>query len=72
MHVATAVETPVVAIFGPTDPVTTGPLGEGHVVVKRKGVDCSPCLKRICPTDHRCMREITVDEVEAVIDQKMV
>jgi heptosyltransferase-2 len=68
MHVATAVGIPVVAIFGPTDPITTGPWGEGHRVV-RKEVSCSPCLKRVCPTDHRCMRDITVDEVEEITDQ---
>ncbi|MCX8118185.1 MAG: lipopolysaccharide heptosyltransferase II [Desulfobacterota bacterium] len=68
MHVATAVGTPVVAIFGPTDPSATGPWGEGHVVVKKE-VSCSPCFKRVCPTDHRCMEQITVEEVEEVIDK---
>jgi heptosyltransferase-2 len=70
MHVAAAVGTPVVAIFGPTDPMATGPCGEGHVVVKRE-VSCSPCFKRICPTDHRCMEMITVDEVEEVVGRKL-
>jgi len=70
MHVATAVGTPVVALFGSTDPSTTGPCGYGHVVI-RKEVPCSPCLKRVCPTDHRCMELITVDEVEEVVDKKM-
>jgi heptosyltransferase-2 len=70
MHVATAVGTPVVALFGSTDPSTTGPWGDGHIVI-RKDVPCSPCLKRICPTDHRCMELITVDEVEEVIDNKL-
>lgn len=70
MHVAAAVGTRVVALFGSTDPRTTGPCGEGHTVV-RKDVSCSPCLKRICPTDHRCMNLITVDEVEAVVDRKL-
>lgn len=70
MHIATAVGTPVVAIFGSTDPQTTGPWGDGHVVVK-KNVSCSPCFKRICPTDHRCMELITVDEVEEVINNKL-
>lgn len=70
MHVATAVGTPVVAIFGSTPPLTTGPWGEGHVVVK-KDLPCSPCWKRICPTDHRCMDLITVDEVETVVDKKL-
>jgi heptosyltransferase-2 len=67
MHVATAVSTPVVALFGSTDPVTTGPWGDEHAVVK-KDVPCSPCWKRICPTDHRCMERITVEEVEEVAD----
>jgi heptosyltransferase-2 len=66
MHVAAAVDTPVVALFGSTDPVTTGPWGEGHTVVRKK-VDCSPCLKRVCPTDHRCMNLITVDDVEEAV-----
>jgi heptosyltransferase-2 len=70
MHVATAVGTPVVAIFGSTPPLTTGPWGEGHVVVK-KDVPCGPCWKRVCPTDHRCMDLITVDEVEEVVNKKL-
>jgi heptosyltransferase-2 len=70
MHMATAVGTPIVALFGSTDPSTTGPWGDGHVVI-RKEVPCSRCLKRICPTDHRCMELITVDEVEEVVDNKL-
>ncbi|MGZ3514810.1 MAG: glycosyltransferase family 9 protein, partial [Thermodesulfobacteriota bacterium] len=69
-HVATAVGTPVVALFGSTPPLATGPWGEGHAVV-RKNVPCSPCWKRICPTDHRCMELITVDEVEKVVDKQL-
>lgn len=70
MHMAAAVGTPVVALFGSTDPSATGPLGEGHVVV-RKEVPCSPCLKRICPTDHRCMAMITVEEVEEIVTARL-
>jgi heptosyltransferase-2 len=70
MHMAAAVGTSVVAIFGSTDPVTTGPWGDGHVIVRRE-VSCSPCLKRVCPADHRCMDLITVDEVEEVVDRKL-
>ncbi len=62
MHVAAAVGTRVVAIFGPTDTRTTSPLGEGHVVIRRE-VSCSPCLKRVCPEDHRCMDLISVTNV---------
>ncbi|MGB9628913.1 MAG: glycosyltransferase family 9 protein, partial [Thermodesulfobacteriota bacterium] len=70
MHMATAVGTPVVAIFGSTDVNTTGPWGDGHQVI-RKEVPCSPCLKRVCPTDHRCMDWITVDEVEEAVIQQL-
>ena len=64
MHVAAAVGTRVVAIVGPTDPRTTSPLGEGHIVMRRE-VSCSPCLKRVCPEDHRCMELISVANVLA-------
>jgi heptosyltransferase II len=62
MHVAAAVKTPIIAIFGPTDPVTTPPFGNNHVII-RKDISCSPCLKRTCPTDHRCMKSISVEEI---------
>ena len=45
MHLAAAVGTPVVALFGPTAPWRTGPFGEGHVVL-RTGADCSPCFRK--------------------------
>ncbi len=62
MHVAAAVGTPVVAIFGPTDPRTTAPVGVEHRLV-RHPVSCSPCLLRECPIDHRCMTGISVARV---------
>ena len=63
MHLAVALGTPVVALFGPTDPVRTGPFGSEHRVVK-KNRDCAPCLKRLCPDDVRlCMASISVDDV---------
>lgn len=70
MHVACAVGTPVVAVFGSTDPVTTSPLGPDSVIV-RVNIPCSPCLKRTCPEGHhRCMHAVTVDDVEdAVLEQ---
>ncbi|MBI2933663.1 MAG: lipopolysaccharide heptosyltransferase II [Planctomycetes bacterium] len=63
MHVADAVGTPIVAVFGPTDPVTTPPFGERHTLVRRD-LECSPCLKRECPLGHHeCMKRIGVDDV---------
>jgi len=64
MHIATAFGVPTVAIFGPTDPATTSPFGSRHELV-RHPVDCSPCLLRECPIDHRCMQGISVEMVHA-------
>jgi len=61
MHVAAAIGTPVVAVFGPTAPWRTGPFGSGHHVI-RADIACSPCFKRKCET-IACMKEISVDRV---------
>jgi heptosyltransferase-2 len=58
MHVATALGVPTVAVFGATDDTTTGPTGELARVV-REHAECSPCLLRQCPIDHRCMTRVT-------------
>lgn len=66
MHVAAALDVPIVALFGSTDPTTTSPLGD-KVRIVRKPVPCAPCLKRTCPTDHACMEGIMASDVlEAV------
>ena len=62
MHIAAAFNVPLVAIFGPTDPRNTAPFANGETVV-RYPVSCSPCLLRHCPIDHRCMTQISVDDV---------
>jgi len=62
MHIAGALGIPTIAIFGSTNPQTTSPVGEKSIVIS-KNVVCSPCLKKICPTDFRCMDLIGVDEV---------
>jgi len=64
MHVAAAVGLPVVAVFGPTDPFGTAPVTPRCTIVQEKPY-CSPCFLRRCPTDHRCMRAITPQTVEA-------
>ncbi len=60
-HLAAAFRTPVVTLFGPTDPMLSAPRGRGAVV--RHSVPCAPCFYRTCPIDHPCMRGITADEV---------
>ncbi|MDP8247583.1 MAG: lipopolysaccharide heptosyltransferase II [Candidatus Tritonobacter lacicola] len=68
MHIAAAVGTPVVAIFGPTDPARTGPYGAGHRVIKAD-LPCSPCLSRLCKKDElECMESISIGQVAAALD----
>jgi heptosyltransferase II len=62
MHLAALLGLPVIAIFGSTEPQLTGPLGDGHAVI-RHHVECSPCFLRECPIDFRCMKEVTTAEV---------
>jgi heptosyltransferase-2 len=71
MHVAAALGTPVVVPFGSTSPELTGPglPGETRHRLLRAGAPCSPCFRRSCPIDFRCMTGITVDQViEAVLE----
>ncbi len=62
MHMASALGVPTVAIFGATDAEATGPTGDLSRVV-REQVECSPCLLRECPIDHRCMTRVSADRV---------
>lgn len=61
-HIAPSTGTPTLVIFGPTNPVTTRPFAQNAVVLTKE-VECSPCMLRECPIDHRCMTWISVDEV---------
>lgn len=61
MHIAAALGVPLLALFGSTNEVKTGPYPQGRVI--HKHVECSPCYKRVCPIDFRCMKRISVDEV---------
>jgi heptosyltransferase-2 len=60
-HLAAALGTPVVALFGPTDPALTAPRGPVDVV--SRPTPCAPCFYRVCPIDHPCLKAITADEV---------
>jgi heptosyltransferase-2 len=62
MHIASALGVPTVAIFGATDDIATGPTGPRARVVREK-VECSPCLLRECPIDHRCMTRVSAGRV---------
>lgn len=67
MHLAAAVGTPVIALFGPTDPSRTGPYGTGHIII-RTDLSCSPCLLKKCPT-KKCMTDILPEQVLAAVEK---
>jgi heptosyltransferase-2 len=62
MHIGAALGVPTVAVFGATDHIATGPYGARTRIV-REPVDCSPCMLRECPIDHRCMTRVSANAV---------
>lgn len=71
MHIAAGFKVPVVAIFGPTSPIRTGPYGKGHIIVN-SGAECAPCFKKNCKS-MKCMEDVTVDMVyERIMDTLMI
>jgi heptosyltransferase-1 len=74
MHLAAAVGTSVVALFGPTAPWRTGPYGQNHVVL-RADVSCSPCFKKQCSTtvyeERACMKRLSVEDVTRAVLEKI-
>ncbi|MBL8148886.1 MAG: lipopolysaccharide heptosyltransferase II [Blastocatellia bacterium] len=76
MHVSVAVDTPVVAIYGPTDYRRTAPIGNIHTIV-RKNLSCSPCFRlegdaqvQKC-THHDCLNKLEVNEVIEAVERKI-
>ena len=68
MHIASALAVPTVTVFGATDDTTTGPTGDLSRIV-REHAECSPCLLRECPIDHRCMTRVATHHVVAAANQ---
>lgn len=71
MHIAAAIGTPVVSVWGSTSPELTGPMGADNVVI-RQPVECSPCFLRKCPIDFRCMNRVEVDAVVSAVLKRVV
>ncbi len=73
LHVATAVGTRVVALFGAADPARTGPVGKGHRVIQAQGVACVPCRSRTCANSVylECMKRISPEEVYSTIAEML-
>jgi heptosyltransferase II len=62
-HVAAALGTPTLTVFGPTNEFETAPLGARSEIIRAEGVECARCMHRDCPVDHRCMTRVSVGEV---------
>ncbi|MGE3841085.1 MAG: lipopolysaccharide heptosyltransferase II [Vicinamibacterales bacterium] len=69
MHLASALGVKTVAVFGPTDEHATSPLGP-HTIVPGQAW-CRPCLRRVCPLDHRCMTSVAPEQVMAVLQRQL-
>ena len=73
MHLAVALQRPLVCLVGPTNPLRTGPYHRSDDVLRAE-LECAPCyLRRLsqCRYDHRCMRELTVTAVVAAVEQAL-
>lgn len=70
MHIAAALGIPPLALFGSTSEVKTSPYQMGKVI--HKHVECSPCYRRVCPIDFRCMKRIEVEEVYRELKERML
>jgi heptosyltransferase-2 len=63
MHITDSYNTPLIALFGPTDPTATGPISSKSIIIYQ-ALECSPCFKRSCPLKHHaCMKTISPQEV---------
>jgi heptosyltransferase-2 len=70
-HLASALGTPTVALFGPIDPVWSENYEIGAVHL-RLPLDCAPCGKKVCPLGHhRCMRDLTADVVFGAVSKRL-
>ena len=69
MHIASAMGTPTVALFGPTAPSRTGPYCNNAIIIRNR-LHCSPCFKRKCDT-MACMNEISIDDVLGAVQNQL-
>ena len=67
MHVAAALNVPVISLWGATDPARTGPYGFAHLAIKGSA-PCSPCYRKHCQIGRQCMQSITIDSIAAKLN----
>lgn len=69
MHIGAALNVPIFALFGPTDPALTGPYGKGHrIITSDKAKGCIACLQKKCDT-MACLRDLSFHSVYEIISQ---
>jgi ADP-heptose:LPS heptosyltransferase len=68
MHIAAAVGTPVLGVYGPTNPKLQGPFGSRNLTVQKEGLECLGCNLTSCPIGHPCMQDLEVDTVLRGVD----
>ncbi len=71
MHICAAVGTPVLGIYGPTNPALQGPYGDKHMTVRNEGLGCLGCNLTSCPIGHPCMHDLSVDIVFEAVQRLM-
>ncbi|MEM7261153.1 MAG: glycosyltransferase family 9 protein, partial [Planctomycetota bacterium] len=72
LHLAAAVGTPTVSMFGPTDPGRVAPRGHGHTILRREELDCLVCYERRCPLAAReCLPGITAETVGEALEAQL-
>ena len=70
MHMAVAMGTSVVGIFGPSDPERNGPYGEGHMVLQTD-IDCIKCWKKKC-SSVECINNVSAEDVADAVISKII
>ena len=72
LHLAAAVGTPTVSLFGPTDPERVAPRGDRHRVLQNTALDCLGCYKKVCPLSRRaCLLDLSVDRVAKEVEERL-
>ncbi|MFA3781931.1 glycosyltransferase family 9 protein [Melioribacteraceae bacterium 4301-Me] len=68
MHISVALDVPVLALFGPTDPILQGPFGEKHEWVNLEELDCIKCNLLKCPKNHECFLNLPINKIMTKVD----